>query len=69
MSTYMAERYAHSREKARLLEAERRERERRKTEAANRARPLDTRTIDQWPPEEWAEFERRFAPPSWRRSR
>ncbi len=26
-------------------------------------------SIAEWTPEKWAEFERRFAPPSWRRSR
>lgn len=46
--------------------AKRRDRYQRETGRVRAGTLMDISTIGQWSSDEWAEFERRFAPPSWR---
>lgn len=66
MSTYMRNSYEHSMERKRE-DAARKQAAYRARVAADKARtPLDTESIATWTPYQWAEFERRFTPRSWR---
>lgn len=53
---------------AKHLAAKREAYQRQVEEMRRKNAPLSIATIDQWTAGEWAEFERRFAPKSWRRS-